>query len=75
MEGRETMIMNQILPYIKVNLTLVYFLLHFALCEGKPDLNFCLYYFKALFEFKRGPGMNGTVILMWHCYLLLINIL
>lgn len=48
MEGRETMIMNQILPYIKVNLTLVYFLFHFALCEGKPDLNFCLYYFKAL---------------------------
>lgn len=43
MEGRETIIMNQILPYIKVNLTLVYFLFHFALYEGKPDFSFCLY--------------------------------
>ena len=31
MEGRETIIMNQILPYIKVNLTLVFFLFHFSL--------------------------------------------
>ena len=64
--GRETIIMNQVLPYIKVNLTLVYFWFYFALCEGKPYLGFfvCLFYLK-LFEFKGGQGMNGIDVLMW----------
>lgn len=60
-EGRETIIMNQILPCIKVNLTLSFTLPYMKVNLISVFVHFSLH----LYEFKCGQGMNGTDTLMW----------
>lgn len=62
-EGRETIIMNQILPYIKVNLTLFFVLLCPLWRQTLAQLIFICFTLK-LFEFTGGQGMNETDMLM-----------
>lgn len=62
MEGRDHDYESNSALYKKVNLT-GYFYLHFACVKVNLTSIFVCITLK-LFEFKRGPGMNGTVILM-----------
>lgn len=65
--------MNQILPYIKVNLTLFFVLLFPIRRQTLPRFSYG--FTLKLFECKGGQGMNGTDMLMcdiviYHCIII-----